>query len=129
MTVPVGPVPLDAAVIRPFEFTVMLAFVYEPGVTFEFLNEITIFDPAPLSTESIGKVVLKYLLFGSNGSVLTNTNSAFNKGPEAAAIAPVVVFTVMPLCTIGTCSLPTRGLALGNWVICTFAILVLVLFW
>ncbi len=32
------PDPLDAAVIRPFESTVMFAFVYEPAVTAVFAN-------------------------------------------------------------------------------------------
>lgn len=47
--IPVTSAPFDAAVIRPFELTVMLAFVYEPGTTVESLSEITTSEPAPLS--------------------------------------------------------------------------------
>ena len=56
VTVPEAPDPLDAAVIRPLEFTVMLALVYEPGVTPELSILTTIGAPAPLSVTLIGKL-------------------------------------------------------------------------
>ena len=49
-------VPLDAEVIKPFELTVMFAFVYDPGVTPELSILTTIGAPAPLSVTLMGKV-------------------------------------------------------------------------
>ena len=60
-----------------------------------------------------------YRLFANVGSLFTVMNVCVSAGPEV--IAPVVVCTVTPFCTIGTASVPVRVPAAGNWVICTFA--------
>ena len=65
------------------------------------------------------EVAVRYLLFASVDSLFTVIKVCVSEGPEV--IAPVVVRTVTPFCTIGTDSVPVRVPAAGNWVICTFA--------
>jgi hypothetical protein len=45
------PDPLEASVIRPFASTVMLAFVYAPGVT-PVLARVAVADPGPEAVTS-----------------------------------------------------------------------------
>jgi hypothetical protein len=57
--------------------------------------------------------VEKYRLFGKVGSWFTVMNVCVWLGE--AEIAPVVVRTVCPFCTIGTASVPTIAPAGGSW--------------
>jgi len=78
-----------------------------------------IFDCAPLSVKVNPDPTEKNRLLAKEGSLFTVMKVWVNEGPEV--IAPVVVCTVTPFCTIGTASVPVRVPAAGNWVICTFA--------
>jgi len=52
-----GAVPLDAAVTKPFAFTVMDAFVYDPTLLFTVAN-VAAADPGPEAVTSPVKAVI-----------------------------------------------------------------------
>ena len=84
--------PLEAAVRRPFWSTVMLLFVYEPGVTAVSSNEITGVLPPD---EAIGAVAV---------TPVTEPNGVVCSAPEPSiywAVVPLAVRVMSPEPVIG----------------------------